>query len=80
MPRTNLKTVSPAHVRRPKRNRISLLLNQAGSSASEVARLAEVSPAHVTKVMKGESKSARIQKIIESILKKPWDKLVAAQS
>lgn len=74
------KTVSPARPRKLTRNRITLMLNQVGSSAAEVARLGEVSPAHVTKVCKGESKSARIQGIIESILKKPWHKLVAAQS
>jgi hypothetical protein len=30
--------------------------------------------------MRGLTTSARIQQRIESILKKPWDKLVAAQS
>jgi hypothetical protein len=54
---------------------ITKLLYKADSSPTEVARLEKVSRPHVTRVMKGQSKSARIQKRIESILKTPWDKL-----
>jgi len=77
MPRLRTKTVSPAR-RRP--NRITVMLYQVGSSPSEVAQLEGVSKAHVSRVMRGLTTSARIRKRIESILKKPWDKLVAAQS
>jgi hypothetical protein len=64
----------------PTKTKITVMLYQAGSSPSEVARLGKVSSASVTKICKGESKSARIQGIIESILNKPWDKLIAEKS
>ena len=80
MPRTSTKRVSPAVRRTLPRTTITKALHRAGSSPSEVARLEKVSPSHVTKVMKGESKSARIQRRIESITGKPWHKLVAEQS
>lgn len=57
---------------------IAQMLKDAGSSASEVARLEKVSPSTVTKVMLGQSTSASIQKRIESILGKPWDEIRAA--
>jgi hypothetical protein len=61
---------------KPVRAAITKLLYKAGSSPSEVAELEKVSRPHVTRVMKRQSTSARIRKRIESILEKPWDKLV----
>lgn len=57
---------------------VTLALHNAGSSPSEVARLENVSPSTVTKVMLGQSKSARIQQRIERIVGKPWDEIRAA--
>ena len=57
---------------------ITLALHNAGSSPSEVARLENVAPSTVTKVMLGQSKSARIQQRIEQICGKPWDQIGAA--
>jgi hypothetical protein len=57
---------------------ITMALRAAGSSPSEVARQAGVSPSTVTKVMLGQSRSAKIEALIESITGKPWDVLRAA--
>lgn len=71
----------------PKRNRqrqdreltpITKALYAAGSSPSAVARQAGVSPSTVTKVMLGQSRSAKVEALIERITGKPWDKLRAA--
>lgn len=79
MARSSTKKVSPAARKLP-RTAITKLLWRAGSSPSEVARLEKVSPSLVTRVMRGHATSARVRKRIESILKQPWDKLVAEQS
>lgn len=57
---------------------VAKALQEVGSSPSEVARLEKVSPSTVTKVMLGQSTSARIQKRIESIIGKPWAEIRAA--
>lgn len=57
---------------------VTLALYNAGSSPSEVARLEKVAPSTVTKVMLGQSTSARIQRRIEQIIGKPWDEIRAA--
>jgi hypothetical protein len=79
MRRANRKKVSPAERKNP-RTPITKLLYRAGSSPSEVARDLEVSASLVTRVMQGHATSARVQKRIESILKKPWRELIAAGS
>ena len=80
MPRSTNKKVSPALRRKLPRTAITKMLQRAGSSPSEVARLEKVSPSLVTRVMRGHSTSARVQARIEAILKKPWARLVAEQS
>jgi hypothetical protein len=80
MTRASKKTVFPAQRRPLPRTPVTRALHRAGSSPSEVARIEKVSPSHVTKVCKGESKSARIVARIEQITGKPWHKLVAEQS
>ena len=57
---------------------LTIELYRVGSSPSEVARLENVSPTHVTKVMKRETVSARIQKRIAKILKRPYHELWVA--
>jgi len=77
--RASAKKIAPAARKLP-RTAITKMLQRAGSSPSEVARLEKVSPSLVTRVMRGHATSARVRKRIESILKQPWDKLVAEQS
>jgi predicted transcriptional regulator len=78
----NRKPKTPT--RRLRRNRITLLLMQAGTSPSEVARLEGVTKSAVYRYCAGKSESARIQKRIEKILrdagllKKPLRELIAA--
>lgn len=57
---------------------IARALRAAGSGPSDVARRAGVSPSTVTKVMRGQSRSAKIEKLISDITGKPWDELRAA--
>lgn len=57
---------------------IAKALRAVGSGPSDVARRAGVSPSTVTKVMRGLSRSARIEKMISEIVGKPWDELRAA--
>ena len=72
-----MNTLNTKPVRRRKQfTRGTLALYNAGSSPTEVARLEGVSQAHVTKVCKGESKSARIQQRIELITGKSWDEIM----
>jgi transcriptional regulator with XRE-family HTH domain len=62
----------------PELGPVTRALHKAGSSPSEVARLENVAPSTVTKVMLGQSRSARIQRRIEQIIGKPWDEIRAA--
>jgi hypothetical protein len=71
---TQTKTERKEHELTP----ITRALHDAGSSPSEVARLEKVSPSTVTKVMLGQSTSARIRSRIEQIVGKPWDEIRAA--
>jgi lambda repressor-like predicted transcriptional regulator len=57
---------------------ITKALHNAGSSPSAVARKAGVTPSTVTKVMLGQSRSAKIEALIEDITGKPFDKLRTA--
>jgi len=71
---------SPRRRKRAVRSGLTKLLIRAGSSPVDVAELEGVSRSHVCKVIAGKRTSAKVQKRIEAILKKPWDKLVAEQS
>jgi len=75
-----IKKKSPSRRKRAVRTPIARMLYRAGSSPTDVAELEGVSQSHVSKVMRGQRTSAAVQKRIETILKKPWDKLVAEQS
>lgn len=61
------KTKHPA--RTIQRNKITKLLQRAGSSASEIARETGVSPSHIHKVCNAQSKSARVEGRIEATLR-----------